>query len=70
MTQSQSVLEAALALPDAERLWVAERLLETLPPDLDETTDDEFAAELDRRRAEVQRGEAKLIPWSELRRNS
>jgi hypothetical protein len=34
---------------------------------LDELSDDEFAAELDRGRDEVEKGIVKPIPWSEIR---
>lgn len=44
-----SILNAALALPEKERLWLVERIMETLPPDSDDRTDEEFAAELQRR---------------------
>lgn len=65
--ESQNLLTAALALAEAERLWLVERLMETLPPDTDEMTDDELYAELERRRADVEQGLVKPIPWSELR---
>jgi putative addiction module component (TIGR02574 family) len=65
--QTQTVLDAALALPEAERALLVERLLETLSPETDELTDDELFAELERRRAEVEQGLVKPIPWSEVR---
>ncbi len=65
--QHQAVFDAALALPEAERALLAERLLESLSPEIDDVNDDELAAELDRRRTEVDRGTVQPIPWSELR---
>jgi len=65
--QTQALLDAALALPEAERILLVERLLETLPPETDEVTDDELFAELERRRMEVEQGVEKPIPWSEVR---
>jgi putative addiction module component (TIGR02574 family) len=65
--QTQNVLDAALALPEADRALLAERLLETLSADSDEITDEEMLAELNRRRAEVAAGTADGIPWSELK---
>lgn len=65
--QSEQIFSAALGLPEAERAVLAERLLKTLSLDVDELTDDELAAELERRRKEVTRGKVRLIPWSELR---
>jgi putative addiction module component (TIGR02574 family) len=66
-TQNQALFDAALALPEAERALLVERLLETLSPEPDELTDDEFYTELERRRAEIEQGLVKLIPWSEVR---
>lgn len=64
--QTQALFEAAMALPESERNLLIERLLETLSDDAEELTDDELAAELDRRRAEMANGTAGAIPWSEL----
>jgi putative addiction module component (TIGR02574 family) len=66
-TQGQAILEAALTLPERDRLMLVERLLETLPPEAEEVTDDELLAELERRSADFDRGCAEAIPWSELR---
>ena len=63
---SQAIFEAALALPEAERALLVERLLESLPPELEALTDDELGAELERRSADFERGTADAIPWSEL----
>ena len=65
--ETQSLYQAALALPEAERALLVERLLESLPPEQDELTDDELYAELERRRADVEEGRVKPIPWSEVR---
>jgi putative addiction module component (TIGR02574 family) len=65
---NEKVFAAALALPELERARLAERLLETLALDIDDLTDEELAAELARRRAQVRRGTAQVIPWSKLRR--
>jgi putative addiction module component (TIGR02574 family) len=65
--QSQQVFDAALGLPETERALLAERLLESLEPELEEITEDELTAELDRRRAEIEQGIVKPIPWSQVR---
>ena len=65
--ETQSLYQAALALPEAERALLAERLLETLSPEEVELTEDELFAELERRRAEVKQGVVKPIPWAEFR---
>jgi putative addiction module component (TIGR02574 family) len=64
-SETQALLDAALALPETDRAWLVERLLESLSPEGDELTEEEFAAELDRRRAEVEQGIVKPIPWSD-----
>ena len=65
--QNQQIFAAALALPEAERLRLAEQLLDTLPPEAEDLSDEEFFAELERRRAEVEQGGVKPIPWSQVR---
>jgi putative addiction module component (TIGR02574 family) len=65
--ESQALFETALTLPEAERALLVERLIETLSPEEDELTDDEMFAELERRRADVEAGLVKPIPWSEVR---
>jgi putative addiction module component (TIGR02574 family) len=64
---SQAVAAAALALPEGARMELVERLLEALGPETDGADDATFAAELQRRSAEIDRQEAELIPWSELK---
>jgi putative addiction module component (TIGR02574 family) len=66
-SSNQAIFEAALALPEAERALLVERLLESLPQEQEELTDDEWVAELERRSADFQRGTADAIPWSELK---
>jgi putative addiction module component (TIGR02574 family) len=63
----REVLDAALALPEADRALLAEALLDTLAPDHDATSDDAFEAELDRRFAESVRDPGATVSWSELR---
>jgi putative addiction module component (TIGR02574 family) len=65
--QTQAVLDAALTLPEAERLILVERLMETLPPEQDDRTDEEFAAELDRRWAEFQQDPTTAVPWDQVK---
>jgi len=60
---SQSILDAALALAEKERAKIAERLLASLSPD-------EMLAELDRRLVEFKRDPSKAVTWSELKKKS
>jgi putative addiction module component (TIGR02574 family) len=68
--QTQAILQKALALPEAERELLVECLLESLDPPGEVMTDEEFAAELDRRVAELDADPSKAIPWSEVRKMS
>ena len=63
----ETVLEAALRLPESERARLVQELLETLNPDAEGQFDDAWAAELDRRLADLRSGAAETISWSELR---
>lgn len=65
--ETDRLLAAALALPEEERIRLVERLLESLPPEGGAETEEEFAAELERRAAEVAAGTADAIPWDKLR---
>ena len=66
-TNGRELLDAVLALPEADRALLAEALLDTLAPDLDAASDDALEAELDRRFAEAIRDPAATVSWSELR---
>ena len=67
-SQIQAILDAALALPEAERAELVDRLLETLPPEHEGFSEEEFVAELERRSADFDRGTADGILWSELKK--
>jgi putative addiction module component (TIGR02574 family) len=65
--QTRSLFEAALTLPEGQRVLLVEQLLENLPADSGEPLDDEtFAAELDRRYDEYQRDPSVAVPWSDV----
>jgi putative addiction module component (TIGR02574 family) len=65
--EHQALFQTALALPEAERARLVDLLLESLSPDPEDGTEEKCAAELDRRRAEVEQGLVKPIPCSEVR---
>jgi putative addiction module component (TIGR02574 family) len=44
-----------------------EELLHSLSPDAERLIDDAWAAELDRRLAAFQEGDADAVPWSQLK---
>lgn len=60
------LLEQVLALPEADRLAIADHIGESLG-DLADDLDPEFAAELDRRLEMVANGTAESVPWEEAR---
>jgi putative addiction module component (TIGR02574 family) len=64
--ETQAILNAALALPEAERILLAEQLLEALSPEAGPCTEEEFAAELDRRAAEYDRDPSIAISLSDV----
>lgn len=55
MQTVEQLLPQMLALPDEERAWAAEQLLDSLPEEYLETDPDEIA-KCDRRLAEFERG--------------
>jgi putative addiction module component (TIGR02574 family) len=61
MTKEQ-ILEHAMALEPRQREELAEELLLSV----DEILDPEWAAEIKRRIAQIDRGEAKLVPADEV----
>ena len=65
--ETQSIFDAALALPEKERAALAQLLLESLSEDQEDITEEELLAELDRRSADLERGTADAVPWSDLR---
>ena len=62
---SDAILDAALKLPEDQRLSLVSRLLESLPPeDLTLSLDDpQLVEELDRRSADSEGA----VPWSRLK---
>lgn len=63
-----SLLESVLALPEADRVAIADALLESLPEDLSDLDDDALEQELLRRSAEIDKDPSTVIPWSEVKR--
>jgi putative addiction module component (TIGR02574 family) len=66
--ETQALLDAALALPEAQRALLVECLLESLPSEPDTLTDAQLEAEMDRRFGEYQRDPSVGIPWSDIKR--
>ncbi len=64
---SKGVVKAALQLPEPERAQVVQELLNSLSPDAEQLIDDAWAAELDRRVAEFNKGDVDSVTWEELK---
>ncbi|MGA2496615.1 MAG: addiction module protein [Tepidisphaeraceae bacterium] len=68
MPLDSDLVDRSLALSEAERADLAHRLLPSLEasaPASSEVVDEAWAAELQRRVDQVDRGEVKMIPWPE-----
>jgi putative addiction module component (TIGR02574 family) len=71
--RTASLLAAALQLSEEERAELVEGLLDSLDgpdSDIDRMTEEEFAAELDRRHEEFLRDPSVGVPWEEVKRMS
>ena len=68
-TETHELLTQALRLPVTARAALAASLIESLETDPpDEGVEAAWQAEVERRAAEIDRGDAKTIPWSEVQR--
>lgn len=69
MTQAaKKVLDEALRLPEAERMRVVEGLLAELDGEADADADAAWAAEIERRGAQIERGEVQPVPWAKVKK--
>jgi putative addiction module component (TIGR02574 family) len=66
--QAQSLLQAALALPETDRAELAASLIHSLDPQIDEDAGAAWSAEIKRRVESIDRGEVELIPWEDVMR--
>jgi putative addiction module component (TIGR02574 family) len=64
----ESLYQAALGLPEEDRIELADRLLDTLSQDVLSQLHPAWRAEIKRRSAQVDSGEVAAIPWDEVRR--
>jgi putative addiction module component (TIGR02574 family) len=64
----ETLYQAALALPEEDRVELADRLLGTLSPDVPSQLHPAWRAELKRRSNQIEVGEVAPIPWDEVRR--
>jgi putative addiction module component (TIGR02574 family) len=66
----ETLYQAVLALPEEDRVELADRLLGSLPPDVPSQLHPAWRAELKRRSDQVEAGEVAPIPWDEVRRQA
>jgi putative addiction module component (TIGR02574 family) len=65
--KSDSVRDEALRLPEAERARLAAELLASLEGEAEDGVEAAWAAEVEKRKAQVARGEAHLVPWEQVK---
>jgi putative addiction module component (TIGR02574 family) len=65
--KSDSVRDEALKLPEQERARLASDLLASLDGEAEDGVEAAWAAEVEKRKGEVQRGEAGLVPWEQVK---
>jgi putative addiction module component (TIGR02574 family) len=65
-TSVEQVLDAALALPDGERVEIVEALIASFRPE-DQPFDDSWREAILRRSAELRSGQVKPVPWAEVK---
>lgn len=62
----QTIVDAAMHLSETDRVALVDHLLESLLLDGNDVSDEELAAELDRRLNEFQGNPSSAVPWSVL----
>lgn len=67
MTKAEAILQEALALDESERAELAGRLLESIDPPAEAEVEAAWGDEVRRRVAKIDAGQAKLVPWEEVR---
>ena len=67
---TEQLIDAALALPDEDRLQVAEALIVSLQPGDRPPFDESWREVIQRRSAELKSGKVVPIPWDEVKRRA
>ena len=67
---AQELLNAALALPEDERLQVVEALIVSLQPEDQPPFDESWRPIVRKRSAELLSGQVVAIPWDEVKRET
>ena len=66
MTEIAEIQEAALKLPIGQRVWLAQSLLDSLPPTSDDLSEAAEIGEAERREREIETGGVQSIGEAEL----
>lgn len=66
-TRAETFLDTALALPPDERAWLVAELIASLENTEDVDVEAAWAAEIEKRIAEVESDEAETVSWEEAR---
>ena len=64
---TDSLLEAALRLPEKERARVAKELIASLDEQWEEGVEEAWTVEVERRRLAVAQGRERLVPWEQVK---
>jgi putative addiction module component (TIGR02574 family) len=65
---AETIYHAAMQLPEQQRAHLAGLLINSLETEPDSTWEVAWCTEIERRVAEIDRGEAATISWADLRR--
>jgi putative addiction module component (TIGR02574 family) len=64
---AKDIVNAAIKLPEHDRLEIVEELLASLEPQSDDDVDAAWAAEVERRSDEIKQGIVRPIPWAKVK---
>jgi len=67
MSSLDQILQAALTLPEEDRVQLVDTLIATLEPEDAAPLDDAWIAEIQRRSREYDSGTVTAIPWEEVK---
>ncbi len=62
--RTEDLVKLAVKLPASQRLRLVQEVLASLPPEEEKAIDQAWAAEVERRAAELDEGKVKPLPWS------
>jgi len=64
---AESIIKAAVKLPEKDRVRAVERLLNSLEPEEEQDVDTAWAAEIEHRSREIREGTVRLLPWKTVK---